>query len=110
MTLTAESTAVVLDSTADFPGAQERFPNFRVVPLYVRFGDESFRDYVDIDTEQFYARLPAAAELPTTSQPTPGDFLATYEELAPQYETILSLQISSTLSGRLSGRSVRGPA
>jgi DegV family protein with EDD domain len=99
VTLTAENTAVVLDSTADFPDAQQRFPNFRVVPLYVRFGDESFKDYVEIDTEQFYARLQTAAELPTTSQPTPGDFLATYEELASQYETILSVQISSTLSG-----------
>jgi len=48
--------------------------------------------------EEFYARLQTAAELPTTSQPTPGDFLATYEELG-QYERILSLQISSTLSG-----------
>ena len=99
MTLTAENTAVVLDSTADFPDAQQRFPNFRVVPLYVRFGDESFKDYIDIDTEQFYARLQTAAELPTTSQPTPGDFLAVYEELAPDYEHILSMQISSTLSG-----------
>ena len=100
MTLTAQNTAIVLDSTADFPDAPSRYPNFRVVPLYVRFGDESFRDYVDIDPEQFYARLQAAAELPTTSQPTPGDFLETYESLAG-YERILSLQISSTLSGTL---------
>ncbi len=99
MKLTAENTAIVLDSTADFPGAPERYPNFRVVPLYVRFGDESFRDYVDITPEQFYERLPAAATLPTTSQPTPADFLAVYEELAPTYERILSVQISSTLSG-----------
>jgi DegV family protein with EDD domain len=96
--LTAQNTAVVLDSTADFPDAQQRFPNFRVVPLYVRFGDESFRDYVDITPDQFYARLQSAPELPTTSQPTPADFLAVYEELAG-YERILSLQISSTLSG-----------
>jgi len=99
VTLTAENTAVVLDSTADFPDARERFANFRVVPLYVRFGDESFRDYVDIDPARFYERLPASAELPTTSQPTPGDFLAVYEELAPHFEHILSLQLSSTLSG-----------
>ena len=99
MKLTNENTAVVLDSTADFPEAPERFPNFRVVPLYVRFGDESFRDYVDITPDVFYARLAAAPELPTTSQPTPGDFLATFEELAPSYERIISLQISSTLSG-----------
>ena len=99
MTLTAADTAVVLDSTADFPDAPERFPNFRVVPLYVRFGDESFRDYVDIDPQRFYERLRTAPALPTTSQPTPADFLAVYEELAPRYEHVLSLQISSTLSG-----------
>ena len=99
MTLTAANTAVVLDSTADFPDAPERFPNFRVVPLYVRFGDESFKDYVEIDPPRFYERLATANELPTTSQPTPADFLSVYEELAPSYEHILSLQISSTLSG-----------
>jgi DegV family protein with EDD domain len=96
--LTAENTAVVLDSTADFPDAPDRFPNFRVVPLYVRFADESFRDYVDIDPTEFYERLQSAVELPTTSQPTPSDFLAAYESLGA-YERILSLQISSTLSG-----------
>jgi DegV family protein with EDD domain len=99
MKLTAANTAVVLDSTADFPEASQRFPNFRVVPLYVRFGDESFKDYVDITPERFYARLATAPELPTTSQPTPGDFAAVYDELAPSYQRILSLQISSTLSG-----------
>jgi DegV family protein with EDD domain len=97
--LTADNTAIVLDSTADFPDAQQRFPNFRVVPLYVRFGDESYRDYVEITPDEFYERLATTTELPTTSQPTPGDFLAVYEELAPHYERILSVQISSTLSG-----------
>jgi DegV family protein with EDD domain len=99
MKLTARNTAVVLDSTADFPEAPERFANFRVVPLYVRFGDESFRDYVEMQPDDFYERLATVQELPTTSQPTPGDFLAVYEELAQVYERILSLQISSTLSG-----------
>jgi DegV family protein with EDD domain len=97
--LTAENTAVVLDSTADFPEAPERFPNFRIVPLYVSFGDESFKDYVEITPERFYERLATAPQLPTTSQPTPGDFAVVYDELAPSFERILSLQISSTLSG-----------
>jgi DegV family protein with EDD domain len=96
--LTAENTAVVLDSTADFPQAPERFPNWRVVPLYVLFGDESYRDYVDLTPEEFYARLRTADVLPTTSQPTPGDFLATYEELSG-YERIYSLHLSAALSG-----------
>ena len=98
MKLTAQDTAIVLDSTADFPEAPARFPNWRVVPLYVRFGDESFRDYVELSPTQFYARLRTAEELPTTSQPTPGDFLETYEGL-PAYERIYSLHISAALSG-----------
>jgi DegV family protein with EDD domain len=99
MRLTAENTAIVLDSTADFPEAPERFPNFRIVPLYVRFGDESYKDYVEITPRWFYERLALAPQPPTTSQPTPGDFATAYDELAPSYERILSLQISSTLSG-----------
>jgi DegV family protein with EDD domain len=99
MRLTTENTAIVIDSTADFPEAPELYPNMRVVPLYVLFGEESFKDYVEITPERFYERLQSEAELPTTSQPTPGDFLATFEELAPQYERIVVLTISSTLSG-----------
>jgi DegV family protein with EDD domain len=96
--LTAENTAIVLDSTADFPEAPQRFPNWRVVPLYVLFGDEAYRDYVELAPPEFYARLRTAEQLPTTSQPTPGDFLQTYEELA-SYDRIYSLHISSALSG-----------
>jgi DegV family protein with EDD domain len=96
--LNSENTAIVVDSTADFPEAPRTFRNWRVVPLYVRFGDESKRDYVDIGPDEFYARLRTAVELPTTSQPTPGDFLATYEELS-EYERIYSLHISAKLSG-----------
>jgi DegV family protein with EDD domain len=96
--LTAENTAIVLDSTADFPDAADRFPNWRVVPLYVRFGDESFRDYVDLEPAEFYRRLRAAERPPTTSQPTPADFLAAYEELAG-YDRIFSIHLSRRLSG-----------
>ena len=98
MNLAAANTAIVLDSTADFPEAPGRFQNWRVVPLYVLFGDASYRDYVELTPEEFYARLRTAAELPTTSQPTPGDFLTTYEELNG-YERIYSIHLSSALSG-----------
>ena len=100
MELTAENTAIVIDSTAYFPEAPKRFRNWRVVPLYVRFGDESFRDYVELDPDAFYARLRDADETPTTSQPTPGDFITAYEELAG-YERILSLHIAAKLSGTI---------
>ena len=98
MNLTAENTAIVLDSTADFPDARDRFPNWRVVPLYVLFGAESYRDYVDIGPAEFYERLRTSDELPTTSQPTPQDFLAVYKELAG-YECVFSLHVSAKLSG-----------
>jgi fatty acid kinase fatty acid binding subunit len=100
MRLTAENTAVVLDSTADLPDPQGRHPNWRVVPLYVRFGDETFREYVELSAEDFYARLQTASEPPRSSQPTPADFAAAYEELAG-YEKILCVLISGKLSGTL---------
>ena len=100
MTLTTQNTAIVVDSTADFPDAQERYPNWRVVPLYVNFGLESFKDGVDLTAAQFYERLRTSSVLPTTSQPTPGDFLAAYEELG-EYERIFSVHIAANLSGTL---------
>ncbi|HUK94772.1 MAG TPA: DegV family protein [Gaiellaceae bacterium] len=108
MELTVENTAIVVDSTADFPEAPRRFANWRIVPLYVRFGDESFRDYVELAPDAFYARLRTAEQTPTTSQPTPGDFLAVYEELSG-YERILSLHIAGKLSGTIeSARTAAG--
>ncbi|HET7572995.1 MAG TPA: DegV family protein [Gaiellaceae bacterium] len=98
MNLTVENTAIVLDSTADVPEAAARHANWRVVPLYVVFGGESFRDGVDLSAAAFYERLAGTTETPTTSQPTPADFLAAYRELAG-YERIISLQLSSRVSG-----------
>jgi DegV family protein with EDD domain len=96
--LDAGNTAIVLDSTADFPDAQQHHPNWRVVPLYVNFGTESFRDGIDLTAAEFYEKLRTSPDLPTTSQPTPGDFLAVYEELAG-YERILSIHLAANLSG-----------
>jgi hypothetical protein len=96
--LTVDNTAIVLDSTADVPDASEHFANWRVVPLYVNFGTESYKDGVQLSAHEFYDRLRESGETPTTSQPTPADFLATYEELGA-YERILSIHIASTLSG-----------
>jgi DegV family protein with EDD domain len=103
--LTAENTAIVLDSTADYPLARERYPNWRVVPLYVRFGEQSYRDYVELGPEEFYGRLAGAPEPPRTSAPAPGDFAAVYEELTGHYERVLSLQLAATLSGTFASAS-----
>lgn len=100
MDLTRANTAIVLDSTSDFVDARERHANMRVVPLYVLFDGEPVRDHVDIGPAEFYERLAAAKTLPTTSQPTPADFLSAYQELtASGFERIWSLHLSSKLSG-----------
>ena len=98
MNLTIENTAVVLDSTSDYPEAPSRFPNMRFVPLYVRFGDETLRDYVELAPTAFFEKLRGATTLPQTAQPTPQDFLQVYEELAA-YERIYSVHVSSKVSG-----------
>ena len=70
----------------------------RIVPLYVNFGAESFKDHVDIGSHDFYERLKESPTLPTTSQPTPQDFLEVFEELGA-YDRIYALQLSAKLSG-----------
>ncbi len=98
MHLTSDNTAIVLDSTSDYPDAPARFPNMRFVPLYVRFGDETFKDYVELGPAEFYAKLRVSPVTPATAQPTPQDFVSTYEELAG-YERIYSLHVTAKLSG-----------
>jgi DegV family protein with EDD domain len=73
--------------------------DIRVVPLRVAFGSEVFAEGVDITNEEFYQRLAKGGKLPTTSQPSVADFIRVYRELAEQGHPILSLHISSKLSG-----------
>lgn len=98
MRLTTENTAVVIDSTSDYPDAPARFANMRFVPLYVRFDEDVYRDYVELAPAEFFQRLRTSTVLPSTSQPTPQDFLSVYEELG-RYERIYSLHVSSKVSG-----------
>lgn len=90
---------IVTDSTADLPADLARRHGVRVVPLTVTFGEESFRDGVDLDADTFYRRLTGGGPLPTTSQPPAEAFLQVYREVAPGAEGVLSLHISSRLSG-----------
>jgi DegV family protein with EDD domain len=96
--LSAENTAVVLDSTADLSDPQGRHPNWRLVPLYVRFGTETFREYVDVSAEEFYRRLRESPESPKSSQPSPADFQQVFESLS-DYEHVLCVVLSAKISG-----------
>ena len=74
-------------------------PGLYMVPLKVHFGDQMFRDGVDMTYKEFFAKLQASDVLPTTSQPTAGEFVAVYEEALEHYEHVFSLHISGEMSG-----------
>ena len=93
---------IVTDSTSDILLDEAARIGVHVVPLTVRFGDEQFRDGVDLDADAFYARLAKGGTTPTTSQPSPEDFAAMYRELLREPgDRVLSIHISQKLSGTL---------
>ncbi len=89
---------VVTDSTADLPPAWRERYAIEVVPLKVLFGTESFRDGVDLTSDQFFQRLEASQQLPTTSAPSPGDFAEVYQRLSRECEGVISIHLGSNLS------------
>lgn len=97
---------IVTDSTCDLPADLVTAYGISVVPLTVFFGDEALLDGVDIDADEFYQRLRATSATPRTSQPSAELFKATYEELGEQTDEIVSIHISSKLSGTLNAASV----
>lgn len=90
---------VVTDSTADLPAHLVEELRITVVPLTVTFGDETYRDGVDLSTEQFFEHLTQSDALPTTSQPSVGVFQEAYEKLASETKEIVSIHITSKASG-----------
>jgi DegV family protein with EDD domain len=92
---------VVIDSTADIPADLRDEYGIAVVPMLTQFGRETLRDGVDITRDQFYARLAASAEPPKTASPSVGVFEERFRELAADGSAILSLSLSSALSGTL---------
>lgn len=94
---------IVVDSTADIPSDRARELGIEVVPLTVMFGDQSFRDGVDLDGPSFYQKLSNSPVMPTTSTPPPALFEETYRRLIANGATgLLSMHISAKLSGTFS--------
>ncbi len=89
---------IVTDSTADMPLETAHALGISVVPLSVVFGEEVFREGVEISHDLFYDKLVSGKELPTTSAPSVGDFLEVYEPLLKETDEIVSVHISSKLS------------
>jgi DegV family protein with EDD domain len=107
------SFAVVTDSTADLPGDWRERYDVEVVPLKVLFGEETFRDGVDMNNQEFFARLATSTKLPTTSAPSPGEFAEVYQRLAKDHDGCISIHIGAQLSAtaesaRVGAQSVEG--
>jgi DegV family protein with EDD domain len=90
---------VVTDSAADVPAELAQRLDIAILPCYVIFGSEVYRDGVDLSPREFYDKLATSPILPTTSQPPLGLFVETYQNLLRESEGIVSIHIASTLSG-----------
>ena len=90
---------VVTDSTSDISKDLANELDIRVVPIYVRFGDKIYRDGIDIQSDGFYSMLASSSVHPATSQPNPEDFTSVYSEYCNKSEGIVSIHISSKISG-----------
>ena len=91
--------AIVTDSTCDLPADILEKYQIEIVPLTVHFEEDTYYDKIDLDSKEFYTMMESAAEIPTTSQPSVGLFIDKYEKLSAEYDQIISIHISSALSG-----------
>src|SRR5690625_2058061 len=91
--------AIVTDSTAYIPEKLLIKHNIYTIPLSVVFGNDTFREEIDITTEQFYEKMRSEKELPTTSQPAIGNFVDLFEKLAEEYDEVISIHLSQKFSG-----------
>ena len=89
---------IVTDSTSDISSELARTLDVAVVPAYVKFGDEVYRDGVDISGDGFYRKLATSFVYPVTSPPTPADFFKVYSDCLKDAESIVSIHISAKIS------------
>lgn len=92
---------IITDRTCDLPPELEKELNIINIPVYLIFGKTTYRDGVDITTDQFYQKLLHEPVYPTTSQPTPKDFADVFNNLSQEADGILAIHISKKLSGTI---------
>ena len=97
-----DKVAIVTDSMADIPSSMLGNNNIFVLPGYIHFGTETYLDGADLAPTEFYSKLARSKQLPTTSQPTVNDFLDLYRQLTEDFDAIVSVHISTDLSGTFS--------
>src|SRR4029077_16858329 len=94
--------AVVVDSSADLADAVLDRHHIAIVPLQVVFGNEVFRDRVELRPDEFYRRLRSAKDLPTTSQPAPAEFVRVFRDALQEADEVVAVLLSGGLSGTFS--------
>ena len=92
---------IVTDSCSDLPAAVATDNDVTVVPLYVSAGDTTFKADADFDADRFYGLLEQSPVLPTTSQPSVGDFVSVYQGMLDEGHEVVSIHVSHHLSGTL---------
>ncbi len=96
------SVAIIADSSSDIPKDISDKYSLSVIPLYVIFGNETYKDDgKQLTIKSFYDKIRKSPALPTTSQPTPGDFLELYKELLKTHDSIINVLISKKMSGTI---------
>jgi DAK2 domain fusion protein YloV len=91
--------AVVADSSADLPDSVLDRHHIALVPLQVIFGDATFQDRVELKPEDFYRKMRVSKAHPTTSQPTPGDFVRAFRDAKAEAEQVVAVLLAARLSG-----------
>ncbi|WP_394234962.1 DegV family protein [Niallia oryzisoli] len=100
-------TAVVSDSTAYLPKELVEELNIHIIPLNIIFGDESYQEELELSAEQFYDEV-KSRELPKTSMPAIGKFVELFESLSKEYDAVISVHLSSGISGTYQGSITAG--
>jgi len=90
---------IITDSVADIPKDIAEKLNIAVVPLSVHFGSTSYRDGVDLTTDEFFEKLSKSKRLPTTSQVNPGEFKKVFEDHLEEYDHLICITMSQAMSG-----------
>jgi len=90
---------IVTDGAADFPAGWEEEFDIQIVPINIHFGEETFLQYIEMNLEEFYNKVDTGSVFPKTSQPSPHQFSEFYKAIAEEGDTILSIHVTSKLSG-----------
>jgi fatty acid kinase fatty acid binding subunit len=90
---------IVTDGAADMPAGWEKEYDIQVIPINIQFGEKTYLQGLDLSNEDFYRMVEESGKIPKTSQPSPFQFKEFYENVAKPGDSILSLHVTSKLSG-----------